>query len=453
MFSNAPDSAAKHFWYSSLVWLLISMLAGLVVALKQIWPDFLGGTEFLTYGHIRPIHTNGVLFAWLSTAYIGSMFYMVPRLVRVPLYSEKLGHITALIWNLLIIMAVVTLSMGITTGVEYAELIWPLDIIVAIGVVLVAVNIFATIARRQEKQLYVSIWYFVGSLFWLPLVYIVGNIPSEWIGGAPQANMNWFYGHNAIGLWFTTVGIGQIYYLLPKLTGKPLYSHKLSLIGFWTIATFYVWNGPHHLVNGPIPLWLMKAGIIPSILLIIPVWTVVANIFGTMKGCWDKVKTDIALKFIATASVFYVLTCLQGPFQSLMSVSAVVKFTHWVVGHAHMPLFCVFSFVLFAAMYYVIPRWYGRQIYSKAMCEWHYYLSVIGFLIFAFTMWTAGVIQGFEWMKGTPFIETVRQVRTLVAFRAVGGAMMIIAQFFFVANLYLTVKKGQPVSSTKSVAA
>lgn len=453
MFSNAPDSAAKHFWYSSVVWLLISMLAGLVVALKQSFPDFLGGTTFLTYGHVRPIHTNGVLFAWLTTNFIGGLFYMIPRLCRVPLYSEKLGHITGVLWNFVILLAVVTLSMGITTGVEYAELILPIDILVAVSVILVAINIFATLTRRQEKQLYVSIWYTVGSLVWLPLLYIVGNIPSELVGGAAQANMNWFYGHNALGLWFTTIGIAQIYYLLPKLTGKPLYSHKLSLIGFWTIATFYVWNGPHHLVNGPIPTWLMKAGIIPSILLIIPVWTVVANIFGTLKGSWGKMKNDIALKFIATAAIFYVLTCLQGPFQSLMAVSAVVKFTQWVVGHAHMAPFATFSFVGFAFMYYAIPRMSGRQLYSKALCEWHYYFSVIGFLTFAFSLWTAGIMQGFDWIAGAPFIDTVREVKTLLLVRIVGGTMMILGQFFFAANLWLTVKKGQPVSKSNTVAA
>ncbi|MGC5326585.1 cbb3-type cytochrome c oxidase subunit I [Brevibacillus sp. SYSU BS000544] len=453
MFSNAPDSAAKHFWYSSVLWLIISMLAGLVVALKQMWPDFLGGTTFLTYGHVRPIHTNGVLFAWLTTNFIGGMYYMIPRLCRVPLHSEKLGHITGILWNLIIVLAVVTLSMGITTGVEYAELVLPIDLLIAVTVILVAVNVFMTIAKRQEKLLYVSIWYTVGSLVWLPLLYIVGNIPSELVGGAAQANMNWFYGHNALGLWFTTLGIAQIYYLLPKLTGKPLYSHKLSLIGFWTIATFYVWNGPHHLVNGPIPLWLMKAGIIPSILLIIPVWTVVANIFGTIKGNWGKMKNDIALKFIATASIFYVLTCLQGPFQSLMAVSAVVKFTHWVAGHAHMAPFATFSFVGFAFMYYAIPRMTGRQLYSKAFCEWHYYLSVIGFLTFAFSLWTAGLIQGFGWINGTPFMETVNEVKTLLVIRAIGGTMMIAGQFFFAANLWLTVKKGTPVSKSNTVAA
>jgi cytochrome c oxidase cbb3-type subunit 1 len=460
MLSNAPFSTAKNFWYTSLFWLIVSMIAGLVVAIMQINPDFLhfpgqNALNFaLTYAHIRVIHTNGILLAWLSMAMVGAMFYIIPKLTRTPLWSERLGNLTCIIWNLAIAAGVVAICMGYSTGVEYAELPLALDLGVVVLVVLLSINLFMTIAKRTEKQLYVSIWYFVGSLIWLPLVYIVGNIPSSIVGGAAQANMNWFYGHNVLGLWFTTVGIGQIYFLLPKLTGKPLYSHKLSLIGFWTIATIYVWNGPHHLVNGPIPVWLMKAGIIPSILLIIPVWTVLANVFGTMRGVWHKVSEDVRMKFLVTASIFYLMACLQGPFQSLMQVSAVVKYTHWVVGHAHMAPFAAFSFVCFVTIYYCVPRLTGRNIYSKGLMNLHYYFSVIGFLMFAFTLWIAGVIQGFAWMEGKPFIETIQTVRTLIVWRAVGGSLMIIGQFFFVFNIWRTVKAGTKfVSDEESIVA
>ena len=262
--------------------------------------------------------------------------------------------------------------------------------------------------------------------------------------------MNWFYGHNVLGLWFTTVGIGTMYYLLPKLTGKPIYSHKLSLIGFWTIGTFYVWNGPHHLVNSPIPLWLMKAGIIPSILLIIPVWTVLANVIGTMKGKWHLVQDDVRLKFLITAMIFYLMACLQGPFQALMSVSAVIKYTHWVPGHAHMAPFGAFSFIGFIMIYYAVPRMSGKDIYSKSAQNWHYYLSVLGFLVFAFSMWIAGVMQGFAWMDGISFMETVNMTRPFVAVRAVGGTLMIVAQFFFAWNIIMTLKAGKQFKADTS---
>ncbi|WP_164984824.1 cbb3-type cytochrome c oxidase subunit I [Ammoniphilus sp. CFH 90114] len=450
MFSNTEHSAAKNFWYTAIFWLLISMLAGLVVAIKQMSPDFLGGTSWLTYGRVRPIHTNGVLLAWLSMVNVGCMFYIVPKLLRTKLWSERLGNITCVLWNIGIVAAVLALAAGHSSGVEYAELPLWLDLTVAFVVILVMINVYMTIKNRKEKQLFVSIWYFVGSLIWLPGVWIVGNVPAPLVGGAIQANMNWFYGHNVLGLWFTTVGIGTMYYLLPKLTGRPLYSHKLSLIGFWTIGTFYVWNGPHHLVNSPIPLWLMKAGIIPSILLIIPVWTVLANVLGTMKGQWHQVQDNVNLKFLITAMIFYLMACLQGPFQALMSVSAVVKYTHWVPGHAHMAPFGAFSFIGFIMIYFAIPRITGREIYSKSLMSWHYYLSVSGFLIFAFSMWIAGVMQGFAWMEATPFIETVRMSAPFVAVRAVGGTLMIVAQFFFAYNIYMTTKAGKAFKTDKS---
>jgi len=439
MFSRAEDSAARGFMFSSIVWLLIAMSCGLVIAAKQMAPDVFAHVPWLTYGRIRQVHVNGVLFAWMSMAYVGALYYIIPRLTRVKLYSEKLAQVTLWLWNLLIVLAVVTLLAGMTTGVEYAELIWPLDIMVAVIVLLVGFNCIKTVAARKEKQLYVSIWYFIGSLIWLPLVYIVGNIPSEWIGGIQQANMNWFYGHNAIGLWFTTVGVGMIYYLLPKLTNAPLYSHRLSMIGFWAIATLYVWNGPHHLVNGPIPLWLMKAGIIPSLMLIIPVWSVVANVFGTIKGHWHKVSQSIGLKFLVTGTIFYLITCLQGPFQSLMGPSSVLKFTVWVPAHAHMPLFGGFSPVIFALVYYMLEKSNGR-IYSRGAQEAHYYFSVIGFLLFGFSMWIAGVLQGFSWVEGNPFMESITAMKSMMIIRSVGGTMMLIGQIFFAWNVWKTVR-------------
>ncbi|MCF6092602.1 cbb3-type cytochrome c oxidase subunit I [Microaerobacter geothermalis] len=444
--------AVKYFYYSSFIWLLIGMLVGLIVAIKYIAPDFLVWGplgKFLSYGRIRPIHTNGVLFGWLSMAYVGGIFYVLPSLTRTPLSNPRLAVATGVLWNIFMVLAVVVLLLGYTTSIEYAELPLFMDVYVVILVALVIFISFRTIVNRNEKKLYVSIWYIMGSLLWLPLLYIVGNLPYRWIGGVPQANMAWFYGHNVIGLWFTTVGVGFIYFLLPKLTKNPLYSHKLSLIGFWTIATFYVWNGPHHLQNGPIPLWLMKAGVIPSVLLIIPVWTVLANVFGTMKGKWHVVADSIPLKFMIVGAIFYLITCLQGPFQSLMGPSAILKFTNWVIGHAHMPLFGAFSFVVFALMYYSLPKMTGKQIYSTSLMNWHFWLSTVGFLLFAFSMWVAGVLQGFAWAEGKQygmqFVEVILALRPFSMIRAIGGGMMFIGQFIFVYNAIRSVRDGKPI--------
>lgn len=442
MLSNAENSASKHWLLSSLFWLVTGMAFGLIVATKQIWPDFLN-FQYMTYGRVRPLHVMIVVFAWMTMGFIGAMFYMVPKLTRAKLWSERQGNLAAIYWNLLMVTVVVAfLGFGDVKPLEYAQFPTWIVILSVIGMVLVALNVFKTIQNRKEKQLYVSLWYFMGSLLWLPAITLIGNWP--WASGANQANMAWFLGHSAIGLWLTTVGVGQIYFLLPKLANRPLYSHELSLIGFWTIATFYVWNGPHHLMNGPLPGWLNKAGIIPSLLLIIPVWAVLANVFGTMKGAWHKVGDNIPLRFVLTGAILYLMACLQGPFQSLPSVNSVIKFTHWTVGHAHVgPI--GFSIVTMATIYYVIPRITGKQIFSRGMMEAHYFLTVVGFLIFAFALWVAGIIQGFEWIKGTAFIETVDMVRPYVAARGIGGLMMILGQIIFAINIFMTLSKGEKV--------
>ncbi|MCW2278916.1 cbb3-type cytochrome c oxidase subunit I [Heliophilum fasciatum] len=453
MLSSAENSAAKNMLLTSMIWFIVpALFGGLFVAIKLVWPTFLGDTSFLTYGRLRMVHTNGELLGWLSMVQVGAMYYMIPRLLGTKLWSEKLGNFTVWMWNVGLLVGALTLLAGITSGVEYAELLWPLDLYIAVMVILVIVNIFMTIAQRKEKQFYVSVWYFVASILWLPLVYIIGNIPEPFLHlpGVHQLNFNWFYGHNVLGLWFTTMGVAMAYYLLPKVTGLPIYSHRLSLIGFWTIAIFYVWNGPHHLSNGPIPAWLQKAGIAPSLLLIIPVWSVVANMFLTVKGNWHLVKENVIVKFILTASIFYVAACLQGPFHSLMTVSAVLKFTHWTVGHAHMAPYATFSFIGMAGMFYIIPRVTGRELYSWNLANWSYWLGTIGFLVMALDLWTAGILQGFAWADGKDAMTVVESMRPFMMIRIVGGVLMVASMLVFIWNIMKTVTSGKVVTMETS---
>lgn len=450
-----PFTTAKIFMYTSIVWLLLGMIFALLVAIKSINPAFLTFNPwwetYFSYGRLRPIHTNTVLFGWLSPAYFAMWFYITPVLTKTPLYSERLGIFTAWAWNLVYAVGVILLFLGRQVAVEYSEMPLVIDIPIIIIAALMAYNLLRTIKNRKEKVMYVTLWYFLGTLVWLPGIYIVGNIPGAYVSGIAQASIAYTWVHNIIGIWFTPVGVGTIYYLLPKLSGKPLYSHKLSLIGFWTIATFYIWNGPHHLINGPIPLWLMKAGIIPSLLMIIPVWTVLANVLGTMKGAWYKMSENIELKFLLTGSVFYFLACIQGPFQALMAPNAILHFTYWTVGHAHMPLFAGFSLIAFAGYYYALPRIIGRQIYSRALMNWQYWLSVIGFLLFAFAMWLAGVLQGFGWMDGNQvgaaFVKVLESLHMYLIARAVGGTFMFLGQIAFAWNIYKTATAGDRIPS------
>ncbi|MGB8955669.1 MAG: cbb3-type cytochrome c oxidase subunit I [Tumebacillaceae bacterium] len=461
--ANYPKASGsvKIYFYTSMFWLLFSMVLGLLVALKSVNPDFLTGNrilqEYLQYGRVRPVHTNSALIGWLTLALLGIVHYGVPVLCKTKLWSEGLSKFVAIAWNVNYFFGAFALLRGKTTAVEYAELPILYDAIIVILVLLIFLNLFMTVKNRKERVLYVSLWYWLASVLNLAIVYVIGNIPAEWIGaGSAQMGFYYFYLHNIIGLWFTVVGVGTIYYLLPKLTQRPIYSHKLSLIGFWMINAFYAWNGPHHLINGPIPTWLMKAGIIPSLLLLIPVWSVLANVIGTMKGVWYKVSESVPLKFMITGALFYGLACIQGPFQALMGPNAILHFTYWTVGHAHMPLFGGFSLVAFSAIYYILPRLVHRHVYSRALMNWHYWLSVIGFIIFGFAMWTAGIIQGFQWIDGkqlgSAFLQVLESLHIFLISRAVGGSLMFLGQIVFVWNVYRTVTSGQQISADEEMA-
>ncbi|BCJ88481.1 cbb3-type cytochrome c oxidase subunit I [Effusibacillus dendaii] len=447
-----PYTTSKMFMYSSIVWLLLGMIMALLVAIKSVHPDFLTFNHFFqqyfTYGRIRPIHTNIVLYGWLTPAFFAMWYYITPVLTKSPLYSERLGIMSVWLWNFVLIVWILLLFMGKQTPVEYHESPLLIDIIVIFLAALAGYNLLRTILNRKEKVMYVTLWYYLGTSIWLPMIWIVGFIPEyASLPGIGEFSMAYTWVHNIIGVWFTPVGVGTMYFLLPKLSGKPLYSHKLSLIGFWTIATFYIWNGPHHLVNGPLPLWLMKAGIVPSLLMIIPVWTVLANFLGTMKGAWYKVAENIELKFLLTGGLFYFLACIQGPFQALMAPNAILHFTYWTVGHAHLPLFGAFTLVAFSGYYYALPRIVGRKIYSTVLMNWHYWLSVIGFLIFAFSMWLAGALQGFGWIDGNQigagFVKLVESLHIYLFARAIGGSMMFMGAIVFAWNIYKTATAGK----------
>ena len=311
---------------------------------------------YLSYGRLRPLHVNGMLFGWLLAADMGLAYYIVPRLCGVKLWSEKLGVATAALWNVIILGAVVALMGGYNQGLEYAELPLPLDVLVVVAWIMFGINIFATIATRKYQQMYVSLWYTMGTILWTAFVYLTGNFAVLFATGVNQANLNWMYVHNAVGLIFTPIGLALAYYFIPKSSNTPLYSHKLSMIGFWSLAFVYVWTGAHHMLHGPISQWLQTIAITFSVMLLIPVWAVVYNFFATMKGEWHQLRENVPLKFLMSGMVFYLLTCFQGPMHSLRSVNAIVSKTDWIPGHAHMAVLGAFSFFAIAGTYYIVPR-------------------------------------------------------------------------------------------------
>jgi cbb3-type cytochrome c oxidase subunit I len=429
----------------------IGMSFGLFAALLLVLPDLVKEVpilEYFTFGRVRPVHTNLVMFGWLSGAYFATLFYMVPRLAGVKLYSERLGNFTVLFHNLLMTSYGVVLLFGRTMGREYAEQPWINKMLTVVMFGLVAYNVIMTFATRKEKELYVTAWYMLGAVITTPVVYIIGNqflFPNNPIAGVNDSVANWFYGHNILGYWFTPVGIGAVYYLLPKMTGAPVWSHRLSMIGFWVIFFVYGPTGAHHLVNGPVPYWLQTVAIAFSVTLIIPVWTVLTNFYGTLNGRWGAVKESVPLKFLVSAMVFYFITCFQGPMQALRSVSAITHFTNWVVGHAHLALLGTFSFIMFASIYYALPRLTGREIWSAKLMEWHYWLSLIGFTLFFVSLTIGGLVQGSHWAlnQSSSFITSVIQQKPYHIARAVGGTMILSAQFLFIYNIFKSAVAGK----------
>ncbi|MFQ5862609.1 MAG: cbb3-type cytochrome c oxidase subunit I [Candidatus Brocadiales bacterium] len=476
--NDEEDSAARNFILSSVVWLGLVVSVAMVLALKFVWPDFLSGVAWLSFGRLRPFHVNGALFGWLSMASIGIMFYILPKLTGVRLWSERLGNVTCLLWNIVIVLSAVSLPLGYTQGREYAEYVLPLDLILLLCLMLLLYNVFNTVAMRKERGMYVSLWYFLATLIWAPFIFLVGNnfmMDMTGLGGrgaVPGINdamLNWWYGHNVIGMWFSTLGLGIFYYFLPVLTKNPLYSHRLSMIGFWTLAFFYVWNGQHHLVYGPGPDWLESVAIAFSVLMVIPVFAVVYNFFKTARGKWhlmfDNSYDALPLRFLMVGGLAYFLTCTQGPLiNAPRTTNAYFHFTYWTVGHAHLAFLGSFSFISMAAIYHVIPRITGTQV-NLRLANWHFGLFTAGLIIFLGILHTAGILQGAMWMAkieeidfmtdtvvlrpAVEFIDVVRALHPYYFTLMIGAALMVAGIMTFVVNVLRTAYVvPQPVPKT-----
>ena len=470
LLSDKENSAARNFILSSVIWLALVVMVALVLAIKFNWPDFLSSVSWLSFGRLRPLHVNGALFGWLSMSNVGIMLYIVPRLTGVRLWSERLGNLTCLLWNLFLGFSAVTLLAGYTQGREYAEYILPIDFLLMLCLFLLLYNVFKTVLTRKEKVMYVSLWYFVGALVWTPFIYVVGNnflMDLTGLGGRGpvsginDAMLNWWYGHNLIAMWFGNLGLGIFYYFLPVLTRNALYSHRLSLIGFWTLAFFYVWNGQHHLIYGPGPDWLESVAIIFSVLMVIPVFAVVYNFFKTAQGKWHLLfqnsQEALPLKFLLIGGFAYFLTCMQGPLTNApRTINAFFHFTYWVVGHAHLAFLGAFSFINMAAIYYVLPRVLKTPV-SLRLANWHFGLFATGLMTFLGVLHSSAIIQGglwtakiqeYDFLTGAtlwrPAVEHIEVVRSLQPFYfaiMIGAGLMVVGILTFVINVLWTAYK------------
>lgn len=447
--SLVPYGLVKAHMYSSVFYVFLAVLAGLTYSLQFLDLYPFKAVEWFSPGRMRMVHTQSVAYAWLANAFFGILYYMVPKLTDQKVLSEKLGWAIFYIYNFLIVSTVVLILAGFGQGLEWAETPKILDPFIALVVVALVVNIVTPIYRARAKPFYVSIWYILAALIWTPLVYVMGNFLPEYVyAGSGGAAISSMYIHDLVGLFVTPIGTAMVYYLLPVLLKKPIFSHALSLIGFWGLAFFYPMNSTHHYLYSPIPMWSQYAGIIASVGVHIVVYTVVFNIIATMASDWKKVLETVELKFLLAGTLCYLITCIQCAIQVTLSVQAIIHFTDWVVGHSHFVLFGVFSFWSFAWIYYLVPRLLNTPIYSDSLKEWHFWLSLFGIVIMQFDLLSAGLVQGYMWKNMSPFIDSVVASVPFWWVRMFSGMMIFVGTVLFVINLYMTYKMSKTGKST-----
>lgn len=456
-YNNQP---VKIMLYPALVFMVIGMAIGVFMAYNAfVLPDYFSG-EYVHFGRIRPAHVHHVALLWLLSADLALIYYIVPRLCGTPLFSDKLAYWSAGFWWAGLIPGVYSFPFGTSTGWEYAELPmwlgwWSPKLLFTVGWVLFCINIFATIANRRFSQMYVSLWYVMGTMIWTTFTVLLGFYGIYALpGGISRVNSSFFYVHNLVGLVFTPMGVAAAYYFIPKSSGLPLYSHRLSMIGFWTIALFYPWVGAHHIIHGPMAQWLQTISIIFSFWLIIPVWTVVTNFFATLKGHWDIYSKNIAIRFLMMGNLFYLLTSLQGSIQSLRNVNEITSKTDWIPAHAHMALFGSFTYFAIGGVYHAIEVITKKPLWSKKLGDWHFSLLLLGSITFFLSLFIGGFLQGLEWaswaagtsyqqfqvnLANLPFLDTVAHVFPWWHIRAFGGVLILTASILFLINMFNTI--------------
>lgn len=448
-FLKRDNSASMTFLVSAAIWLVIGTVFGLLLTIEFVFPDFAKGIAQLVFPRLRQAHVNTVLFAWLSGAMMGAWLYIVPRLTGRKIYSELLGILGAIAWNISVAVGIVAMMWGHTQSREYAEMIWVVDVAVMIVLLSNAFNILMTIYHRVEPKLYVSLWFIIATVVLFPLVYFIGNVmwqpPTGALMGINDATVNWFYGHNVLGLWFTTGLLAVIYYIVPKETGTPLYSASLSLIAFWGTLFFYTGVGAHHLLWAPIPPWLKTIAVAESIGMVIPVLATMFNIMLTMRGNWSRVRSSVPLLYVLTGWAAYILVSFQGSNEALRGVNELTHFTQYVPGHAMLGLMFFSASCCIAGAYYVLPRALGRALYSRRLARAQYAFYVIGFTAFFLSFVVNGAIQGVAWVHGgIPIWTVLPTLRPWGAVRIMGGTLIVTSFVMFAYNILATLIVPRP---------
>ena len=447
----------RLFLIATITWGVIGMLVGLIAALELIWPE-LNLFSWMSFGRIRPLHTNAVIFAFVGNGIFAGVYYSLQRLLKARMYSDKLSLINFWGWQLIILSAVLTLPFGYTSGKEYAELEWPIDIAIAAMWVVFGWNMFATILKRRVKHMYVAIWFYIATFVTVAVLHIVNSFELpvsflksySWYAGVQDALVQWWYGHNAVAFFLTTPYLGLMYYFVPKAANRPVYSYRLSIIHFWALIFIYIWAGPHHLLYSSLPGWAQSLGVVFSIMLIFPSWGGMLNGLLTLRGAWDKVRDDAVLKFMVVAITCYGMATFEGPMLSLKNVNWVSHFTDWTVAHVHVGGLGWNGMLTFGMAYYLVPKMWKTKLYSKTLANAHFWIATLGIILWVVPMYWAGFMQGMMWKDFNPdgtlanpnFVETVTYMKPFYMVRALGGSLFIIGALVMVYNLIKTAKQG-----------
>ena len=461
------NKTVKNFAYATVLWGVVGMLVGLWVSLLMVFPS-LNFTQYGSFGRLRPLHTNAVIFAFVGNGIFMGVYYSLQRLCKARMFSDKLSAIHFWGWQLIIVAAAITLPMGITSSKEYAELEWPIDIAITIIWVIFGWNMFGTIIKRREKHLYVAIWFYIATFVTVAILHLVNSFALpvtlfksySWYAGVQDALVQWWYGHNAVAFFLTTPYLGLMYYYLPKAANRPVYSYRLSIIHFWSLIFLYIWAGPHHLLYTALPNWAQSLGIVFSLMLIFPSWGGMINGLLTLRGAWDRVRDDVILKFMVVAVTAYGMSTFEGPMLSLKSVNAVAHFTDWIIAHVHVGALGWNGMLTFGILYWLIPRIFNTPLYSKKLANNHFWLGTLGIIFYAVPLYWAGFTQSSMWKQFTEagqlkysFLETVTYLKPFYAMRSLGGTLYLIGSLFMVYNLYKTVRAGVLVADEAAEAA
>ena len=455
------NKIVKNFIYATIFWGIIGMTVGLMLAFLFIFPNYMEGISWLSFGRLRPLHTNAVIFAFVGNAIFAGVYYSTQRLLKARMFSDLLSKINFWGWQLIIVGAAITLPLGYTTSKEYAELEWPFDIAIALIWVVFGWNLIGTILKRRQRHLYVAIWFYIATFVTVAVLHIFNSLELPVSGlksysvyaGVQDALVQWWYGHNAVAFFLTTPFLGLMYYFVPKAANRPVYSYRLSIVHFWSLIFIYIWAGPHHLLYTALPEWAQNLGVAFSVMLLMPSWGGMINGLLTLRGAWDKVRVDPVLKFMVVAITGYGMATFEGPMLSLKNVNAIAHFTDWIIAHVHVGALAWNGFLTFGMIYWLVPRLFKTKLHSVKLANLHFWIGTLGIVLYALPMYVAGFTQASMWKQFRPdgnlvygnFLETVTEIMPMYWMRAIGGTLFIIGMLILVYNIYVTVKNASKV--------